>query len=200
MSDYATVAELKERLWPTGSTPDDQEDGILESIITAVSRQIDSYTGRRFFTTGADETRYYTAELSDMLLPDDDILSVTTMATDEDGDGTYENTWTASDYRLLPVNSALDNKPYTIVAVKPLGSYSLPVGVQAGVKIVGRFGYSSGAPELVTEACLLQCERIFKRRDAPFGIVSNPAGGQMTVSRELDADVQLMLDPLRRIR
>lgn len=201
--DYCTISELKYRLWPTDETPDNEEDIIFQSIITAVSRMIDRTTGRRFYTTAADETRYYTAEDGEVLYPDDDIQSVTTLYTDYDGDGTYEDTWTDSDFILLPANAALDSIPYTYIEIAPFGDYSFPIGIRKGVKIVGKFGYSSSTtpqntPAMVKEACLLQSMRLYKRRDAPFGIVQSPPGGEMRLLQELDPDVKLLLFPVTR--
>ena len=44
------------------STADTADDARLEAIVTAVSRHIDNWTGRRFYQSTADETRYFTAE------------------------------------------------------------------------------------------------------------------------------------------
>lgn len=194
--DYCTSTELKRRLWPDGTTPDTSNDTDLGNIITAVSAWINNYCGRRFYSTAADETKYYTADLPDVLFCGDDILSVTTLATDDDGDRTYETTWATTDYDLLPLNGA----PYTRIELAPLGEQSFPVH-RKGVKIVGKFGYCATAslPAAVKEACVLQCMRVWKRRDAPFGVVSNPVGGEMRLIVDLDPDVAQLLDPYRRV-
>src|SRR3990167_10237043 len=81
---------------------DTTSDVAIERIINAVSRKIDEWCFTRFYTTTADETYYYTAAESGKLYTDD-ILSLTTLATDEDGDRTYEVTWASTDYDLNPV-------------------------------------------------------------------------------------------------
>lgn len=192
---YATLDELRDRLgFPTSDVADDH---ILGSIITAVSRWIDAYTGRRFYTTVADETRYQTAEFADLLILDLDVVSLTTLSTDGDGDRTYETTWAATDFDLEPYNATLDGEPYRCIAVTPAGRYGFPRGIQRGVKIVGKFGWTT-APGPVNEACLLQSERIYKRKDAPFGVLGSAEMGQMLVIPKLDPDVELMLRPYRR--
>ncbi len=80
----------------------------------------------------------------------------------------------------------------------PNGSYSFPRGGSNSIKIVGKFGWSSH-PDAVREACLLYCMRLFKRRDAPFGIISNPVGGDMRLLNRLDPDIEMLLAPYRRI-
>lgn len=193
---YATLTKLKARLWPVGTTPDSTDDTMLENIVMSVSRWIDFYTGRRFFSTASDETRYYTAVNWGELWPGDDVISVTTLACDEDGDRVYERTWATTDYDLLPANASLDSKPYTHLKVTPTGNYTFS-RVSRGVKIVGKFGYcaTGNHPLMIEEACLLQCERMYKRKDAAFGVMGNTEMGVVRLRDALDPDVVQMLAP-----
>lgn len=195
---YTTLALIKARLWPTGVTPDTSEDTMLENIIMAVSRSIDNYTARRFWVNSNDETRYYRAQSRQRVLPDD-IVSVTSLATDADGDGTYEDTWTTADYNLLPVNASLDSIPYNLIEVTPDGDYSFPANAnRKAVKVVGKFGWST-APYPVQEACIIQSIRLFRRKDAPFGVTGGGEMGQAVVIAKLDPDVEMLLRPYVRI-
>lgn len=192
---YCTLAELKARL--DIATADTDDDTILEAIITAVSRHIDNVAGRWFFSSSgsvADETRYYTGHDSHEFISPDDIISLTTIATDGDGDGTYEDTWTDSDYNLLPYNASSGSSPYTSIETSEQGDYWFPEMAKKGIKLTGKFGYALTAPTPIKEACLLQCERLFKRKDAVFGVVG---GGDMGMNYilKLDPDVVLLLDP-----
>lgn len=178
---------------------DPSDDLALELAIESASRYIEDYCNRRFYASS--ETRTYTAERCDVLYIDD-LLSVTTLKTDEDGDATYENTWTATtDYRLWPYNAALsEDRPYTRVDVAPDGSYSFPTGIAQGVQIVGSFGYSSRTPAAIKQACILQAGRIFKRDQAPLGVVGDSAaGGELRLVPGEDVDVKALLDPFRRL-
>lgn len=186
---YCTLAELKAR----ADIGDTEDDTILTQVISAVSRWIDDFCGRRFYTTSANETRYFTAEDYDQLKVSD-IVSITTLKTDADGDRTYETTWDAAlDYDLEPFNASLDSKPYNKIRVTPNGHWSFPT-LRKGVQIVGKFGWSI-TPVQVKEACLIQCERIFKRKDAPFGVTGDAASGELRLIPKLDVDVQAMLTP-----
>lgn len=162
---YTSLAKLKARL----GISDEQDDAVLEAIVEAVSRAIDDHCGRQFFA--ATQTRYYTARRCDRLLIDD-LLSVTTLKTDEDGDGTYEITWTASDYHLAPYNAQLESvpQPYWEIEVSDLGDYSFPVGVRRGVQILGSWGFSAATPDVVENACLFQAALELRSTDAPMGI------------------------------
>lgn len=197
INGYTTLALLRARLG--FASTDTIDDTMLEAIIMAVSRWIDHRTGRRFFSTTNDETRYYTAEFDDVLFCPDDIISITSLYTDGDGDRTYETTWAATDYDTEPVNASLDSQPYTRLRITPAGRYSFPVGVGKGVKITGKFGYGATAPGLISEACLLQSERVYKRKDAPFGVLGAEGMGQLMVVPKLDPDVDMMLMGFRRL-
>lgn len=190
-NSYCSLAELRARL--QFATTDTADDAVLESVMTAVSRLIDKHCGRRFWANSTDETRYYTSEFTDVFYCPDDITSLTTLATDDDGDRVYETTWVAADFDLEPFNAVLDGEPYTKIRVNEgTGNYAFPT-LAKSVKLVGKFGYGTTAPGPVKEACLLQCERIFKRKDAPFGVLGAGGMGQATVIPTLDPDVQLML-------
>lgn len=193
---YTTLAALKAR----ASIEDTRDDLTLETIITAVSRMIDNYCGRRFYA--ATETRYYTARDPYCLLVDD-LLSVSALVTDEDGDRTYETTWASTDYDLYPDNAALEAQPepFWKILVAPEGNYTFPVGVRRGVKVTGSWGFASSTPPVVGEACLLQAARIFARREAPMGVLgAGEAGGTVRIAWSgLDPDVRRLLDPLRRL-
>ncbi len=185
---YCTIAELKARL----TIADTTDDTILTQVVSAVSRWIDAFCNRRFYTTAADETRYFAPGYDD-LLHCGDLVSIASsgLKTDDDGDRTYENTWATTDYDLEPSNAALDGKPYTEIRVAPNGDYSFPIAAK-GVQIVGKFGWSS-APAQVKEACLIQCERIFKRKDAVFGVTGESVAGELRLIPRLDVDVQELL-------
>ena len=191
---YATLAEARARMGITVSA-DTTDDTIIENVIEAVSRLIDNYTGRRFHTTTSDEIRYFTPEHSEYL-GTGDIISITTLQTDEDGDRAYEKTWATTDYDFLPYNASLDSKPYTELQITPNGDYAFPSGAKS-VKITGKWGYSA-VPDAINEACLLQTFRLFKRKDAPFGVVGSAELGQLQVIPKLDPDVKLLLDPYRK--
>jgi hypothetical protein len=173
-----------------------EDDVALEGVITGVSRLIDGYCRRRFYANSEDETRYYTAQGHYEVFTDD-IVSLTSLATDEDGDGTFGTTWTVTDYSLWPYNAALEGKPYTTIRVARSAVVTFPIE-RRGVKVIGKFGYAATAPEIVRQACLLQSIRLFKRKDAPFGVMGSAEMGQVAVIPKIDPDIALMLESVRR--
>lgn len=190
---YCTLAEVKARLGLSDTT----DDTILEAVVEAASRKIDLATGRRFWKDASDTTRYYTAETGSELAIDD-LATLTSLATDVSGDRTYTDSWTSTDYDLLPYEQLLAGRtwPYTRIEVTPRGQKSFPAGLRKGVKIVGAWGWPA-VPDDIAEACLILSARLFKRKDAPFGM----AGGEMTMTRlpRLDPDVAALVRPFARI-
>ncbi len=170
---------------------DEEDDSILENAVEAASRWIDHWTGRRFYA--ASETRYYTAEYADTLFVDD-LLSVTTLKTDDDGDRTYENTWATADYDLMPFNATLESQPepFTWLEITPEGDFSFAT-IAKGVEIVGSFGYASTTPPAIVKACLLYAARLVKRKDVLFGVLGPASLGQIRLDIKPDKDVVALL-------
>lgn len=192
---YTDLATFKARLFPDDSA-DTTDDSQFELVIEAVSRWIDENRGRRFYAV--TETRYYTADNGRFCVVDD-LLSVTTLKTDEDGDRTYERTWTANtDYELFPRNAGLDGKPYIAIGRSPLSNYTFPT-VRNGVEILGSFGFSSTTPKHIQEACLLASMRVWERKDLLFGTAGNAELGNLTAIVPLHKDGELMA-PLNTVK
>ncbi len=186
VNGYTDLTTLKMRL----DVFDGADDAQCETMIEAASRMIDGWCGRVFYEQTA-QTRYFTPEFYDLLILDDDLVSITTLKTDDDADRVYETTWAATDYDLDPQAG-----PYGRIAVAPNGRYGFPTHRRA-VQIVGTFGYAS-VPHAIREACLLQTARLWKRRDAPFGIAGSAELGQMQTIAGLDPDVKQLLQPYKR--
>lgn len=183
---YCTLADIKDvdvLGFPTNTT----HDVMLTLAINDASRQIDEWCGRRFYY--ALETRYFRAD-DRACLPVFDIANTTGFAlyTDNDGDGTYENTWTSTDYDFAPYNAALDGKPYTEILLQPNSSMYFS-RAHKGVKVTANFGYPS-IPKQVTRVCILQAERVFKRYIATFGVTGATAIGTVSLKiPDLDSDI-----------
>lgn len=189
MDDYATLEAVKSRL----DIADTIDDGMITSVISAASRSIDKTCNRLF--SPVTEVRYFTA-MCGTQLDIDDITTVTTIQTDSDGDRTYEDTWSATDFDLEPYNAAAQGEAYTQLHTTPTGRYAFPT-VRRGVKITGVWGWAT-IPYPVTEACILLTIRWFKRKDSPFGIAGSNELGQVQMMATRDPDVRAMLEPYRK--
>jgi len=196
---YTTLAAVRAMLGITNSA-DTTNDTYIEAIIDAVSRSIDDYCHRRFFTTTADETRYYEPIDWDVCYTDD-ILSITTLKTDDDGDGTYETTWATTDYDTKPDNSALDSLPIMWLAINPNGDYDFPTFSKA-VQIVGKFGYCATAspPKQIVQAALIESVKEYKlTREAPFNVSGSSDTGTIQATGGFSEATLRRLDKFRRI-
>jgi len=185
---YCTLAEVKSALRISDST----DDTLLENAIEGASRRIDGYCGRFFYTQTATITLF--AKDIYTLFLQNDLVSITTLKTDDDGDGSFENTWTLNtDYMLQPTNVALQSRPYNrILAV---GGKTFPIMIQPqlpGVQVNGVWGWSA-VPDDVREACVLLAMRGFARYNAALGVVGF---ADMAIQvRSIDPDVRDMLSP-----
>ena len=172
---------------------------MLENIVEAVSRWIDAYCGRIFYVTSS-ETRVYTPITSHLVVTDD-IVTITSVKLDI-GARTYPTTMASTDYDTLPYNTAATVTPIMGLTLTPNSAYSFYPSISKSVQIVGTFGVSASCTwlEQVREACEIQCARIYKRKDAPFGVTGMNALGQNTIISDLDADVKALLAyPIRRM-
>lgn len=191
-STYGTVTELKRRL----DIEDDDSDSTLALILGAASRMLDRHVRRRFYTSAVDETRYFTARNAHFMFVGD-IVSVTSMSTDTNGDGTYNNTWETTDYHLEPYNAALENEPYSKIQVATLGTNTFPTGIYKGVKVVGKFGWPE-VPEAAREWSLMVAAKLWFRKDAVFGIVKGaPELGEVRKIITEDPELKLVIYGLR---
>ena len=188
---YATVAELKSWVGISDAT----DDGVIASVLDAASRQIDEDCGRVFCQSAAGTVRYYTATNGGLLLIDD-CVSLSAVATDADGDRTYETTWAATDYDLLPENASTDGAPFDQLATAPGGLYVFPAGVRRGVKLTGTWGWPR-VPDRVRQACLIRAAWLFKRKDSPLGTTGSAELGIMRVGR-WDPDYDRLIETLKR--
>ncbi len=139
---YASISDIKGVLGITSTS----DDVTLRKILEASSRNIDSYCNRTFVTQTA--TKYFNGAIT---LWVSDLLSITTLKTDEDGDATYENTYQVAtapvDYFLYGVGleDTLNTYPKIRIETNPNGDYSgFATGCEHGIQIAGLWGYGDG--------------------------------------------------------
>lgn len=193
---YCTLADVKSALRITDAV----DDSLIELSIEAASREIDGYCQRAFYSTSG--TRVFNSTDS-FVTETDDIISVTTLKTSDDGVN-YDTTWTTSDFQLEPLNGVVAGltQPYT--RIRAVGDYLFPIwsvtGTYsnfAGVQIVGVFGWAS-VPTAVKQATILLAMRQFKRYDSPLGVAGFGDIGVMRVGR-VDPDVEALLMPFKKL-
>lgn len=200
---YATLSDVK----AAARITDAIDDALLEVAIESASREIDSYCERVFYQTGSTAVpavRVYVPQ--DLyVVQTDDIVSLTTLKSDSNGDGTFDQTWASTDYQLEPLNGIAGGitTPYT--RIRAVGTYLFPTyeprnvdANQASVQVTGVFGFAS-VPTAVKQATIISALRLYKRLESPTGVLGFSDVGVVRVGR-VDPDVERLIGPYRKVR
>lgn len=192
MGNYVALSELKDALGITGST----DDTFLNLAIDASETAIDDLCGRVFTAAGSATARTYRAQ--PYLAVTDDISATTGLVikTDTSGDGTFDTTWTATDYQLEPLNDLAKGRG--VNTIRAVGSEVFPVygdGL-AGVEVTARWGWPA-VPDPVKQATLMMSSRLYGRKASPMGVIGVGDFGPVRISRS-DPDIAHLLMDYRR--
>lgn len=193
MGDYLTASEFKSTI--TVEVGD--QDAEIELAIDASEAAIDEHTQRRFgFGTSAEKSLEFTATSPTMVYIDD-LVTISSLKTDTNDDGTFDTTWDASDYRLEPVNapSLKDARPYTRIAA--INGKEFP-HEDFTTEVTGTWGWPA-VPKPVKQATMIQASRLLKRaREAPFGVAGITfEGAGVRLQSKLDPDVEQLVAPYK---
>ena len=138
---YGDLTKLKDTSLlddPAGGAGSDDE---LFQLLITVSVAVDDYCNRHFYPLTA--TRTFDGP-ADRLLPVPDLLTVTSLKSDDDDDGTYETEWAATDYHLLPLNAQPAQHwggPYHALRALTRGTKQTFDAGQARYEITAVWGY-----------------------------------------------------------
>ena len=117
-------------------------DTPLRRLLETVSRLIDQYCNRHFHVLTT--TRKFDGD-GGAALNVQDLISVTSLKTDDNKDRSFETTWAATDYLLYPPNAeptTLRGRPYTRVLVDTeAGNEDVFTAGMQTVQIDGKWGY-----------------------------------------------------------
>lgn len=164
---YASLDELKDRL-DVDDTVDDEK---LTRALSAASESVRGFCRRDFGQETTPSARVYrplgpcVAHVDDFHTTDGLVI-----ATDDDGDGTFETTWDASDYQLEPLNGVVDGEPgWPFWRIRAVGDRTFPRYRRASLQVTAQWGWAE-VPDAVREATLIIAEELYKLKDAPFGV------------------------------
>jgi hypothetical protein len=199
---YCSLADVKAAARITDSI----DDTLLELSIESASREIDSYTERVFYSTGGTAVARVYIPQDIYLVETDDIISVTSVKSDSNGNGTFDVTWETTDFQLEPLNGRAGGIDTPATRIRAIGDYLWPVyeprnvnSNQASVEVTGVFGFSE-IPTAVRQACILSALRQYKRYESPTGVLGFSDLGAVRVGTKLDPDVERMIQPYRKVR
>ncbi len=176
---YMTLAELKAVLRDTQTT----YDALYERAIEAASREIDRYCGTQFWKVASPTVRIFKPSFYERnVLHTGDFANTTGLIvrTDEDDDGTFETTWSGTEYQVEPL-TPIDGRPYNRIV--SLGGREFPVpyyeyhrfrastyerdyrpSQRARVQITANWGWELVPPQ-VRMACQILAIDNFKSKD-----------------------------------
>lgn len=190
---YATLTQLKAATRVT----DSMDDSLLEMAVESASRLIDAECDRVFYASGT-AVRYFTptnATVCDI----DDAITISEVAADSDGTLTYTTIFAASDYVKEPLNNLSGGAAWPTTRLRAVqDNVFTRIGQDPTVKVTGTWGFGTAVPTLVTQACIIQASRIYKRLDSPLGVAGFGDLGAVRVGKT-DPDVSMMLRPFKRI-
>jgi hypothetical protein len=171
---YATLTQIKAYM----SISDNTDNDLLEDLVESASRSIDRIANRRFYLDAVASARLYRA-YSDIFVYVDDIGTTSSLVvkTDSNGNGTYAKTLTLNqDYILDPLTASSLNRPFTQLTMVsntetwPIFPGLTQNGLRPGVQVTARWGWPS-VPDDINMACLILTADLYKRKDAPGGIL-----------------------------
>jgi hypothetical protein len=174
VNGYATLTQIKAYM----SISDTTDNDLLEDLVESASRSIDRIANRRFYLDATASARLYRAYSNIFVFVDDiGTTSNLVVAMDENGNGTYSKTLTLNtDYILDPLTSQSLNRPFTQLTMVS-NTESWPIfpgitsnGLRPGVQVTARWGWPS-VPDDINMACLILTADLYKRKDAPGGIL-----------------------------
>lgn len=174
VNGYATLTQIKNYM----SISDNTDNDLLEDLIESASRSIDRIANRRFYLDTNASARLYRA-YSDIFVYVDDIGSTTSLAVavDENGNGTYTKTLTLNtDFILDPLTASSLGRPFTQLTMVsntemwPIFPGLTQNGLRPGVQVTAKWGWPS-VPDDINMACLILTADLYKRKDAPGGIL-----------------------------
>jgi len=198
---YATLNEIKAYL----SISDTTDDTLLEKLVESSSRSIDKIANRRFYADTSATTRLYRA-YSNIFVYTDDISGTSGLVVkvDEDGNGTYSKTVTLNtDFILDPLTASALGRPFTQLTMVsntetwPIFPGLTQNGLRPGVQVTAKFGWPS-VPSDVNVACLILTADLYKRKDAPGGVLGLGDLGVIRMS-PVGRDVSQMIRAYQKI-
>lgn len=229
VNDYCTATEVTNVL-PNLDLSGTAKDGttysaILTNFITRASRALDKWTNRKpgAYKVDADVTLYFDAPGgngvlygidtndnrlgggycdAEQLWIDELAAAPTSISISTNGSVTTYTALASTDYLLWPYNALDRGEPYIRIDLDILnGTYATWYGFKKGVKVVGKFGYSTTTPDDVKQAVLIQVARWWKRAETGWqdkvSLLDNTQA--LTYLNALDKDIQQMIAHYRKV-
>ena len=189
---YATVDEVLQRMGHASATTSDLIAKI-EDALDAATIQIDSDCDRVFTASTATRVFGVDSYTSELFLPD--FTAVTTLKVDDDDDGVFEVTISASDYELDTLYLRT-GWPYDTIRLLER-AYPWGGRRRRRIEVAATWGWAA-VPAPINQACSLLAARIAERTStALYGVQSFGDLGAAQI-RGNDPDYTRLIGPYRR--
>jgi hypothetical protein len=185
---YITPSDLRD--WTGARSGID--DAIVTSLCASTSAAIDAYCGRTFTADSVATARVFHSG-SYSVTPIADAFSITAVATDLVGLGTYATTWSVADYYTEPLNGVGQNGHTGWPATRIMARQSkwFYPAKWPDVQVTAKWGWAT-VPDDVRQACLMLAAELLASKDAPLGITASDVGG---IQVRGNLRVQSLLNP-----
>lgn len=210
---YLTIEEFRSSPDVSGVEIGAEYDTFIQDLIARASRFVDELfiVDPGAFKVSQDETRYFTRSkfTGERLLIGVLAAAPTSVSIAESGQvdssagtgGSY-TALAATDYWLEPDNAPQQGQPYRwIVLDTQYGNYAEFPAYRRAIKIVGKFGISTSAPQLIRQAVLTQASRWFKRAQQGYADAGAiPELSQLRFVKVLDPDIAAIAEKSQYIQ
>lgn len=193
VNGYCTVADVRSQMSDADAKLDQT---MIERAISASSRAVDRYCGRRFWQDTDPVARLYAAD-DPCEAEVDDISTKTGLLVETDQSGL--NIWSAldpADYHLEPLNADAEAEAFAWWQIIIDRGTGFPPSRRPLLRVTARWGWSA-IPDQVAEATIIKATSLFRRKDAPFGVAGFGDFGVVRLGR-YDPDVMDLLRPYRK--
>ena len=197
---YATVIQLRAQM----NRDVNEDDVILAEILNAatvsIDRAINRYVpGFEYFKAPAAASARVYAGSGKRWQRIDPCIAITTVAVKDAYTDTTYTAWTDDDWLAFSHSFERPNfadLPYTALMCDPNGDYSIFTKAYQGptVQITARWGATATPPADITEACLMQAARWYKRaQGAMSDTLASGDLGTLLYRQSLDPDIRRIL-------
>ena len=138
---YGDLTKLKDASLLDNPAGGSGADVALLNLLLAVSEAVDRHCNRHFYALSG--TRHFDGP-GEAVLALPDVISVSSVRSDDDESGYYRTSWPSSEYRLLPLNASPEEhwgRPYNALRVRSNGPRQRFERGPARYEVRGRWGF-----------------------------------------------------------
>lgn len=175
---YVSTAELAAYVNAPNTDP------LIGQAANAASSEIIRHCHRDFNSVTAVSARRFKPS-NPCLVKVTDFQTITGLIvkTDTTGDGTYDTTWTSSDYELEPADGIVGGSTgWPFNEIHAVEALQFPCGNKRprSVQVTAKWGWSA-VPADVKTACFILAAQLFDLKNSPMGVAGSAEFGVIRV-------------------